>query len=115
MDFSVDKIASLAYLKLDDEEKNTFQKQFDEIFKYVDQLQEVPMTAEEAKEMGAFHVQTVFYKELGLNTDDTLRDEDKFKEVNSLILTNSEATSNSHRSEGLPGEILYEVPSIIER
>ena len=115
MKMSVDKIAALAYLKLSDEEKQIFEKQFERILKYVDQLQEVPMTADEAKAMGAFHAQTAFYKELGLHTDETLRDEDKFEEVNSLNLSNEEATNNSPRSGGLPGEILYEVPTIIER
>lgn len=114
-EFSVDKIARLAYLDLTAEERTAFQKQFRSILEYVDQLQKVPMTAEEAKEMGAFHITTAFYASLGQDPSVSLRDETQSDEVNRLNLTNDEALKNSPKSGGIPGELLFEVPSIIER
>ena len=115
MEISVEKIASLAYLKLSEQEQKDFQKKFNDVLHYVDKLQEVPMSPDEAKEMGAYHVLTAFYKELGLDPADSLRDENNSEEVEKLNLKNEEALKNSPRSGGLPGELLYEVPSIIER
>jgi Asp-tRNA(Asn)/Glu-tRNA(Gln) amidotransferase C subunit len=115
MSISVDKISSLAYLQLTEKERESFQSQFKDILQYVDQLQKVPMTAEEAKEMGAFHISSAFYKELGLKPSLTLRDEDQSEEVNSLTLSNEEALRNAPQTGGIPGELLFEVPSIIER
>jgi len=115
MSFSVDKVADLAYLKLSDSERLTFEKQFPEILKYVDQLQSVSMSLEEAKSMGAFHVSLAFYESLKLDSSQSLRDEDESEAIRSLILTNDEALRNAPKSGGIPGELLYEVPSIIER
>lgn len=115
MDVSVEKIANLAYLKLSDVERSTFEKQFVDILKYVEQLQKVPMSPSEAKEMGAFHVSMAFYKALGLDPSVALREDGSDSEVNTLTLTNEEALKGSPKSSGLPGELLYEVPSIIER
>lgn len=115
MDISVEKIANLAYLKLSETERATFQKQFGDILKYVEQLQSVPMTAEEAKSMGAFHISLAFYKYLGIDPTVTIRDEAQFEEVKRLTLSNEEALKNAPKSSGLPGELLFEVPSIIER
>jgi len=113
--FSVDKIAALAYLELKPQEKADFQKQFDAILEYVNQLQELEMKPEEAKKMGAFHITTAFYEALKLDPRLKLRDENKESEVSKLNLTNEEAMKNAPRTSGIPGELLYEVPSIIER
>ncbi len=116
MGFSVDKVASLAYLQLSEAERALFESQFKEILGYVDQLQKIPMTEAEAQSMGAFHVQTRFYEISGLEFGQSLRDEDqKDEELDSLNLSNEEALSNAPKKEGLPGELLFEVPSIIER
>ncbi|MBN8555219.1 MAG: aspartyl/glutamyl-tRNA amidotransferase subunit C [Deltaproteobacteria bacterium] len=115
MSFSVEKIAQLAYLSLTDDEKKSFDTQFKGILSYVDQLQKVPMSAEEAKAMGEFHISSAFYKQLGLSPSITLRDEDQMEEVNSLTLTNEEALSNAPQTGGIPGELLFEVPSIISK
>ncbi len=115
MDISVEKIASLAYLELSASQKKTFGSQLSQILDYVQQLNKVPMTPEESKEMGAFHVLTAFMKQLDLKAEPYLRKEDHSVECNSLVLSNEEATSNAPKLSGLPGEMLYEVPSIIER
>lgn len=115
MDFSVEKIASLAYLKLSEEEKKTFEKQFQDILKYVDQLKEVPMTEREAQEMNAFHIQKAFYEQFGLDPLFSLRDETQDEDFSGLKLTNDEALKNAPKVSGLPEQLLYEVPSIIER
>ncbi len=117
MSFSVDKVAELAYLKLSAEEKSAFQTQFEQILKYVGQLQAIPMTETEAKEMGEFHISSAFYKELGLDPSATLRgDEDsESTDIRGLNLKNEEALSNAPKTGGIPGELLFEVPSIIER
>lgn len=115
MDFSVDKVAELAYLELTDSERQEFEAQFKEILQYVDQLQEVKMTDDEAKAMGAFHVQTEFYRRLGQNFSENLRYQNKDQETfENLKLSNEEALRNAPKSGGLPGELLFEVPSIIE-
>lgn len=115
MDFSVDKVAALAYLRLTDAEKKAFQAQFENILKYVDQLQQVPMTAEEGNQMGAFHVSLAFYEALKIDPSANLRNEDESNETEKLIFTNEEALKNAPQTGGIPGELLYEVPSIIER
>lgn len=115
MEFSVDKVAKLAYVSLTQEQKKTFKAQFEDILKYVDQLNEVPIKPEEAKDMGKFHVQTAFYKALGLDPSQTLREEAKNEDLNQTNLTNEEALQNAPKTGGLPGELMYEVPSIIER
>lgn len=116
MSFSIEKVAALAYLKLSDQEKKVFESQFPHILEYVNQLQAVPMTPEQGKSMGAFHVQNKFYEVLKLDTLNNLRDESQeSSELKSLCLTNAEATAGAPRCSGLPGEALFEVPSIIER
>jgi Asp-tRNA(Asn)/Glu-tRNA(Gln) amidotransferase C subunit len=116
MSFSVEKVAELAYLKLSPSEREAFAKQFKDILGYVDQLQKVSMTASEAKSMGAFHIQTAFYEELKLEPSLALRNgSDQGQEVEGLVLSNEEATKNAPKSSGLPGQQLFEVPSIIER
>jgi len=115
MSFSVDKVAGLAYLKLSEVEKKTFESQFKDILGYVDQLQKIPMSADEAKSMGAFHIQQKFYETLGLNFATSLREDASDTEAESLLLTNAEATRSAPKADGLPGELLYEVPSIIDR
>lgn len=115
MEFSVEKVASLAYLKLSDDEKAKFEAHFEKIMNYVDQVKEVPMTAEEAKSMGAFHVQASFYKELDLNYRDVLRADETNEDTEKLRLDNAEALKNAPQKTGLPNELLFEVPSIIDR
>jgi len=115
MSFSVDKVAALAYLKLSEAEKKTFEAQFKDILGYVDQLQKIPMTADEAKSMGAFHIQQKFYEILGLNFASTLREDSSDTDAESLLFTNADATRSAPKADGLPGELLYEVPSIIDR
>ena len=115
MSFDVEKVAQLAYLELSAEEKARFEKQFEEILAYVDQLQEIPMTEEETKAMGAFHVQTAFYESLKLQMKEKLRlQAEPTEELKSLQLSNKEATDNAPKASGLPNELLYEVPSIME-
>ncbi len=114
-EFSVDKVAKLAYLELTPSEKVAFEKQFTSILNYVDQLQKVPMSADEAKKMGAFHISTAFIESLGLDPQFSLRDETAESETQRLRLSNEEALKNSPKSSGIPGEMLFEVPSIIER
>lgn len=116
MSFSIEKVAALAYLKLSTDEKKAFESQFPHILEYVNQLQAIPMTAEQAKAMGAFHIQNKFYEVLQLDSLSNLRDEQiPSGELDRLCLSNTEATINAPKSGGLPGESLYEVPSIIER
>lgn len=115
MDVSVEKIAALAYLKLTDEEKPQFQKQFEDILSYFNELGKVPMSKEESASMEAFHVQSAFYESLGLETSVTLREDLDPREAKRLILTNEEALENAPQSSGIPGELLFEVPSIIEK
>ncbi len=115
MSFSVEKVAALAYLKLSADEKKAFEEQFKNILGYVDQLQKIAMSSEEAKAMGAFHVQEKFYEKFNMSFLQNLREEDANEELDSLILTNEEATKNAPKADGLPGELLYEVPSIIDR
>ncbi|MDB5038038.1 MAG: Asp-tRNA(Asn)/Glu-tRNA(Gln) amidotransferase GatCAB subunit [Bacteriovoracaceae bacterium] len=111
----VEKIASLAYLELSETQKTVFQSQFENILKYVSQLDEVAMTPEEAKQMGAYHVLLPFFELLKIDPATNLRDENDDSEVKTLVLTNEEALSNAPKTGGLPGALLYEVPSIIER
>jgi len=111
----VEKVAALAYLNLSEEEKKGFEREFQEILNYVDQIQSVPMSSEQAKEMGAFHVQTAFYNLLTLDPELQLRDDSgKDEYLEGLRLSNEEAVSNAPKASGLPNELLYEVPSIIE-
>jgi Asp-tRNA(Asn)/Glu-tRNA(Gln) amidotransferase C subunit len=115
--FDVEKIAVLSYLSLKEEEKNRFRQQFAEILGYVDQLQKLPMTAEEASAMGAFHVQSAFYELLKLDPLEKLRastDGVEDEDLKSLQLTNEEATKNAPKASGLPNELLFEVPAIME-
>ena len=112
---SVDKIASLSYLELSPDQKIRFQKQLEAILGYIDQLQKIPLSPDEAKQMGAFHVTTAFIERLKIDTSDSLRDESNDLSVKGLNLTNDEALQNAPRSGGIPGELLFEVPSIIER
>ncbi|PIR22729.1 MAG: Asp-tRNA(Asn)/Glu-tRNA(Gln) amidotransferase GatCAB subunit C [Deltaproteobacteria bacterium CG11_big_fil_rev_8_21_14_0_20_45_16] len=115
-EFDVDKVASLAYLKLNDTEKKNFSAQFAQILDYVDQLQKIPMSADEAKTMGAFHVQTAFYEMFKIDPLESLRNEkDSSPDFEKLILSNEEALMNAPRSSGLPNQLLFEVPSIIDR
>lgn len=111
---SVEKIAQLAYLKLTESERVQFTQQFGDILRYIEQLEGVPMTPEEAKQMGAFHITSAFYEILQLNPDLSIRNESEFENFNELVLRNEEALKNAPRSSGLPGELLFEVPSIIE-
>lgn len=111
----MEKVAALAYLKLSSEELKSFEKQFKEILAYVDQIQEVPMSAEEAKSMGAFHIQTAFYKQMGLSSLESFREDQSNDEGQKLLLSNEEALQNASKKSGLPQELLFEVPSIIER
>lgn len=114
--FDVSKIAGLAYLKLSPEEQKNFSKQFTEILDYVNQIQSVPMSAEEAKAMGAFHVQSAFYEMLDLDSLESLREDDASDEaLQSLVLNNAEALQNAPASSGLPNELLFEVPSILSK
>lgn len=116
MEISVEKVASLAYLKLSSEEKTKFEKQFKDILDYVDQLQKVPMSSEEAKQMGAFHVQTLFYESLKLDPSSKLRDDlDSHHDFEKLILNNKEAVGNAPAASGLPNAEMFEVPSIIKK
>lgn len=115
MSISVDKIASLAYLKLSETDKAKFQSQFENILTYVKTLDEIKMSPEEAKAAGNFHILTAFYKELKIDSLQSLRNEAQSAEVNSLNLTNDEALKNAPASSGLPDALMYEVPSIIER
>lgn len=115
MDFSVEKIARLAYLKLSPEEEKAFEKQFQDILRYVDQLKAIPMTKEEAKEISAFHIQRAFYEEFQLEPLFSLRSDEASDEMKSLELSNQEALQNAPKASGLPDQLLYEVPSIIER
>lgn len=111
----VEKIANLAYLELTDQQKLRFQEQFDHILQYVSQLDKVSMTPTEANEMGAYHVLLPFYELLKIDPSESLREEEKTSEVSKLIFSNDEAVTNAPKTGGLPGELLYEVPSIIER
>jgi Asp-tRNA(Asn)/Glu-tRNA(Gln) amidotransferase C subunit len=115
MSISVDKIAALAYLKLSESEKSRFQDQFDGVLNYVKALDEVKMSAEEAKGMANFHILSAFYSQLGIDPIQSLRDENGDQSVNNLNLTNQEALQNAPTSSGLPDALMYEVPSIIER
>ena len=116
MSFDVEKVSSLAYLHLTEDEKKSFEEQFEQILKHIDQIQEISMTEEEAKAMGAFHVQTAFYKSMGLDPLLSIRkDQEAAPEFEELILNNEEALKNAPKSSGLPNELMYEVPSIIER
>jgi len=113
--FSASKIAKLAYLELSETETKDFQKQFAAILSYVDKLKDIPMTSEEAKKMGAFHITTSFYELMGLDAALTLREEGCDAPATRLNLTNDEALKNAPQTGGIPGELLFEVPSIIER
>lgn len=112
---SVDKIASLAYLELTPDQKARFQAQMEAILGYIDQLQKIPLSAEEAKQVGGFHVTTAFIERLKIDASENLRDESQDSLVESLNLSNEEALQNAPKSSGIPGELLFEVPSIIER
>ena len=113
--FDVEKIARLSYLELNDDERKIFETQFSDILKYVDQLNQIPMSSEEAKSMNSFHIQSAFYDMFDLDPNANLRSEPADEEQKSLILSNSEALENAPKSSGLPNELLFEVPSIIER
>jgi Asp-tRNA(Asn)/Glu-tRNA(Gln) amidotransferase C subunit len=115
MKVDVEKIANLAYLELSEMERSLFQTQFENILKYVGQLDEIKMTPEEANQMGAYHVLLPFYEILKIDPTTSLRDEDSAEENRALIFSNDEAVANSARTGGLPGGLLFEVPSIIER
>lgn len=115
MSVSIEKIASLAYLELSEGEKAAFQKQIDDILHYVNQLEKVPMSPEESQAMGAYHVLTAFHKQFKWTTDESLRNDNESLETQKLNLSNAEALQNAPSSSGLPGELLFEVPSIIER
>lgn len=116
MDFDVSKVASLAYLKLSPEQQKAFHAQFEEILDHVDQIQQIPMTDEEAKQMGMFHIQTAFYELMDRKLEEKLRTPASEKtELDQLKLSNEEALRNAPKSSGLPNELLYEVPSIIKR
>lgn len=115
MHIDVEKIAKLAYLELSQQEKSRFQTQFDQILDYVAQLEKVPMTEAEAQSMGSFHVLTAFYEELKISSQLSLRNENEGKEINQVVTTNEEAVASAPKTGGLPGQLLYEVPSIIER
>lgn len=114
-EISVEKVAKLAYLQLSQAEAQSFQSQFDAILGYVGKLNEVSMSEAEAKAMGAFHITSAFYDLLKLDPSTSLRNENDSKSVSTLNLTNDEALKNSPKSGGIPGELLFEVPSIIER
>jgi len=115
-EFDVDKVASLAYLKLNDDEKKSFSGQFSQILDYVDQLQKIPMSPDEAKNMGAFHVQAAFYEMFKIDPLESLRNEkDSSPDFDKILLSNEEALQNAARSSGLPKQLLFEVPSIIDR
>ena len=114
MNIDVDKIAALAYLKLSQDEKTRFQTQFEKILHYVEQLNAVSMSKDEAKEMGQFHILSAFFKDKGWTFADSLRSDGK-SEVSALNLTNPEALQNAPASAGLPEGLMFEVPSIIER
>lgn len=113
--FSAEKIAKLAYLELSETEKKDFQKQFEAILSYVNKLQNVPMTADEAKKMGEFHITTAFFDLLKLDPSLSLRSDQNDSVAAKINLTNEEALKNAPKTGGIPGELLYEVPSIIER
>lgn len=113
--FSVEKVANLAYLELSTAEIKTFGEQFQNILKYVGQLNEVAMSPQEAKSMGAFHITSAFYDLMNVDPQTSLRIEESSGDVEKLNLTNEEALKNAPQTGGIPGELLYEVPSIIER
>jgi aspartyl/glutamyl-tRNA(Asn/Gln) amidotransferase C subunit len=115
MPLDVEKVARLAYLKLSADEKTLFVHQFKKIMEYVNQLNEVEMTDLEAQSMNSFHIQTAFYEMFEIDPNHNLRDEPSDASQERLVLNNSEALHNSPKSSGLPHELLYEVPSIIER
>lgn len=115
MNIDVEKIANLAYLELTETQRKLFQTQFENILKYVGQLDEIKMSSKEAQKMGAYHVLLPFYEMLGIDPSASLRDEGAPSEVSKLVYTNDEAVGNASKTGGLPGELLYEVPSIIER
>ncbi len=111
----VEKIASLAYLELGPEQRSKFQAQFDNILEYVGKLDQVKMTPEQTAEMGAFHILSKFYEVMKLDPSITLRTENEGQEINQVLTTNEEALASAPKTGGLPGQLLYEVPSIIER
>jgi aspartyl/glutamyl-tRNA(Asn/Gln) amidotransferase C subunit len=115
MEFPIEKIASLAYLELTEQQKKSFESQLRDIMNYVDQLQKIPMTPEEANQMGAFHVLSAFYQNLQLDPDASLRDEQVSDETEATIFTNDDAVRGAPKTGGIPGALLFEVPSIIER
>ncbi len=115
----VEKIASLAYLKVKNDEKERISSHLEKILHYVEQLNEVPMTADEARSMGQFHILSAFFEAEGWTFGQSLRADDlegnRANSVAKLNLSNSEALSNSPASAGLPEGLMFEVPSIIER
>lgn len=115
LEFDVQKIARLAYLELTPEEQRSFQKQFQDVLGYVNQLRAVPMTAAEASQMGAFHITDQFYELFHLSSEEVLREDHAADVVGRLNLTNDEALRNAPQKAGIPGELLFEVPSIIDR
>lgn len=117
MSLDIEKVASLAYLKLREDQKPVFTENFEKILHYVDQLKAVPMSAEDAKAMGQFHILSAFYKEMGWNFADSIRADDSAAQegISDLNLANHEALANAPSSSGLPEGLMFEVPSIIER
>jgi aspartyl/glutamyl-tRNA(Asn/Gln) amidotransferase C subunit len=112
-DFAVSHIARLASLQLTDKETTEAQDNLQRILKYVEQLNQVPMTPEQAQEMGAFHVLTAFMQSHQQGA--RLRADEGDSQTQSLRLTNPEALAQAPATSGIPGELLFEVPSIIER
>lgn len=115
IEVDVEKIARLAYLELSESQKTVFQQQFKNILEYVSLLDQVKMSKEEAKQMGAYHVLMPFYDLLKIDPSISERDESAEDETRALIYSNEEAVQNTSKTGGLPGALLYEVPSIIER
>lgn len=121
MEFPIEKVAELSYLELSEDEKKEFQDNFKEILSYVDHIQSVEIPPNEAAKLGSFHVQTAFYQRLGLSSLQTLRQpaehrsETENSEFESLKLTNETTVKNAPATSGLPGELLFEVPSILSK
>lgn len=115
MKLPVEHVAQLAYLELKPDEIKRFEDQFESILEEVERLQEVSMSQAEADEMGRFHVTTAFYEQLSLSPASSLRNEEDQNSFEKLLLSNQEAVQNAPATGGLPGELLYEVPSILEK
>ena len=115
MDLPVRKTAELAYLKLTEQEEKEFSDQFDKILHYMDKLQSIPMSDEEAREMGGFHILSAFYKKFGFDYSTKLRFEnDGSNDFGKQILNNDQAVANAPATGGMSGEALFEVPTIVK-